>query len=158
MSNEADEMLKPLTDKVEEIVERYGAPLGAKEEQMTNEAESLLGAIARGWCHPKNASKEFDSDLALAIAAEVHALKSPPSEIAPTRDAVLVPLKLLEQCEVWIGTAAHVGITTHYPDGTETENRLALLKAADELRALLYRASQERHSERSLRPVNKEEK
>ena len=74
---------------------------------------------------------------------------SAPSEIAPTRDAVLVPLKLLEQCEVWIGTAAHVGITTHYPDGTETENRLALLKAADELRALLYRASQERHSERN---------
>ena len=28
-------------------------------------------AVARGWCHPKNASKEMDADLAEAIIAEV---------------------------------------------------------------------------------------
>ena len=32
-------------------------------------------AIARGWCHPKNSSKEMDPDLADAIAAEVRATK-----------------------------------------------------------------------------------
>lgn len=39
--------------------------------------EQLLGAIARGWCHPKNANKEMDGDLALAIADEIEALSPP---------------------------------------------------------------------------------
>jgi len=34
----------------------------------------LLGAVARGWCHPKNEHKEFDADLAIAIASEVNDL------------------------------------------------------------------------------------
>jgi len=33
--------------------------------------EEIRGAVARGWCHPKNASKVMDSDLALAISEEV---------------------------------------------------------------------------------------
>lgn len=33
--------------------------------------EELLGAIARGWCHPKNSKKVLDSDLVLAIAEQV---------------------------------------------------------------------------------------
>ena len=37
-------------------------------------AEDLLGAVARGWCHEKNANKVIDPDLAIAIAAEVSAL------------------------------------------------------------------------------------
>ena len=37
-------------------------------------AEQILGAVARGWCHPTTSSKEMDADLALAIAAEVSAL------------------------------------------------------------------------------------
>ena len=34
----------------------------------------LLGAIARGWCHPKNSGKEVDADLAAAIAEEIRAI------------------------------------------------------------------------------------
>lgn len=33
--------------------------------------EQITQAVARGWCHPKNAHKEMDADLALAIVAEV---------------------------------------------------------------------------------------
>ena len=36
--------------------------------------ESLLGAIARGWCHEANANKSMDVDLANAVAKEVDAL------------------------------------------------------------------------------------
>ncbi len=32
---------------------------------------TILGAIARGWCHEENATKEMDGDLAGAIADEV---------------------------------------------------------------------------------------
>jgi len=51
-----------------------------------NPAEELLGAIARGWCHPKNAGKVMDPDLAVAIAAEVNAIRPAHSE-AVERDA-----------------------------------------------------------------------
>lgn len=34
----------------------------------------IRGAVARGWCHPDNGAKEMDSELALAIAAEVQRL------------------------------------------------------------------------------------
>jgi len=34
-------------------------------------------AVARGWCHPKNAHKEMDSDLADAIVEEVVASFTP---------------------------------------------------------------------------------
>ena len=43
-------------------------------------AEELLGAVARGWCHPKNENKVFDPDLAIAIAAEVDKVRPAPSE------------------------------------------------------------------------------
>ena len=33
--------------------------------------QQVREAVARGWCHPKNASKEMDCDLAEAIAEEV---------------------------------------------------------------------------------------
>ena len=36
--------------------------------------ESLLGAIARGWCYEENANKTMDTELALAIAKEVACL------------------------------------------------------------------------------------
>lgn len=35
----------------------------------------ILGAVARGWCHPKNGKKEMDSDLAKAIADEIEMLQ-----------------------------------------------------------------------------------
>ncbi len=37
----------------------------------------LLGAIARGWCHPRNAGKTLDPELAEAIAREVNAALDP---------------------------------------------------------------------------------
>ena len=37
------------------------------------DAANIVMAVARGWCHPINAKKVMDSDLALAIAAEVSA-------------------------------------------------------------------------------------
>lgn len=45
------------------------AQQGTKERH-----EQIVGAIARGWCHPKNESKTMDSDLAMAIAEEVETL------------------------------------------------------------------------------------
>lgn len=33
--------------------------------------EELLGAIARGYCHPKNENKTLDADLCVAIAEEI---------------------------------------------------------------------------------------
>src|ERR1039458_7225362 len=41
------------------------------EAEKPTELESLLGAIARGWCHPENAHKVMDEELAEAIADEV---------------------------------------------------------------------------------------
>ena len=43
---------------------------------MTDKAELkelIIGAVARGWCHPDTARKEMDATLAMAIADEVHA-------------------------------------------------------------------------------------
>jgi len=40
--------------------------------------ESVLGAVARGWCYEENANKTMDSELAVAIAKEVHALYTTP--------------------------------------------------------------------------------
>lgn len=33
--------------------------------------KELMGAVARGWCHECNESKEMDVDLAMAIVYEV---------------------------------------------------------------------------------------
>jgi hypothetical protein len=55
--------------------------------------KELLGALARGWCHPKNSGKEMDPDLAISIAAEVNALlPSEAVELVP-EGMVLVPRK-----------------------------------------------------------------
>lgn len=42
--------------------------------------ESILGAVARGWCYEENANKTMDSELAVAIAKEVHALYTTPPQ------------------------------------------------------------------------------
>ena len=44
---------------------------GSKMEQQDIIEEQIRGAVARGWCHPKNSSKEMDVDLAEAIAQEI---------------------------------------------------------------------------------------
>jgi hypothetical protein len=41
------------------------------EVETPTDLELLLGAIARGWCHPENAHKVMDEELAEAIADEV---------------------------------------------------------------------------------------
>lgn len=41
--------------------------------------EDIMGAVARGWCAPKNEDKVMDSDLALAISEEVWNLLNPPN-------------------------------------------------------------------------------
>ena len=38
--------------------------------------ESILGAVARGWCHEANSRKVMDADLAKAIAQEIAALQA----------------------------------------------------------------------------------
>lgn len=55
-------------------------PTEYKEAQLAkpDEWESLLGAIARGWCYEENANKTMDTELALAIAKEVSALYAQP--------------------------------------------------------------------------------
>jgi hypothetical protein len=50
--------------------------------------ETLMQAIARGWCHKANASKTMDPDLVGAIAGEVKLLLAaapqPPATSTPT--------------------------------------------------------------------------
>lgn len=48
---------------------------------------ALLGAIARGWCHPKNSGKEVDADLAAAIASEILAINPAQPAAAGVSDA-----------------------------------------------------------------------
>ena len=40
--------------------------------------EEILGAVARGWCHPDNEGKTMDESLAVAIAHEIRAILSVP--------------------------------------------------------------------------------
>lgn len=42
---------------------------------METRKEQIMQAVARGWCHDKNAKKTMDSDLAIAITEEVLAIK-----------------------------------------------------------------------------------
>ena len=48
--------------------------------------ESVLGAVARGWCYEENANKTMDFELAVAIAKEVHALYTTPQQRKPLTD------------------------------------------------------------------------
>jgi hypothetical protein len=56
------------------IAETVAAPGGLLPQQEPVAWDDLLGAVARGWGHSKNAHKEMDSDLAIAIAEEVKSL------------------------------------------------------------------------------------
>jgi hypothetical protein len=63
-----------VTKKQEEQddVPLYLHPAAPAPDALT--AEQILGAVARGWCHPRNKFKVMDPDLAIAIAAEVSAM------------------------------------------------------------------------------------
>ena len=62
----------------------------------------------------------------------------PPKKGWPWKEGeVSIPAHILQQCEVWIGTAAHAGIQTKWFDGTDTPNRTQLLALHSALLALL---------------------
>lgn len=72
-------------DEIERLIrERDALAKDAQpERQPVSEAhrEAVLGAVARGWCHPENANKEMDATLAIAIADEVLAInRSEPTD------------------------------------------------------------------------------
>jgi hypothetical protein len=72
----------------------------AKQEQGEPVAwESVLGAVARGWCYEENANKTMDSELAVAIAKEVHALYTTPQQRKPLTQEQIdsIPLKNLNK-------------------------------------------------------------
>ena len=54
--------------------------------------EEIMGAVARGWCHPANESKVMDEQLAMAIAEEVTvallASREPHLGYATTREMI----------------------------------------------------------------------
>ena len=71
-------------DVIAALAQTERAWVGLTDEEIEQEPvalESLLGAIARGWCHEKNANKEMDSDLAMAIATEVKTLYATPPQL-----------------------------------------------------------------------------
>ena len=61
-------------DKARELCDALSAALAqpAVAEPLTD--EQISGAVARGWCHPRNKFKVMDPDIAIAIADEVSAL------------------------------------------------------------------------------------
>lgn len=85
------EALKAVLDMVARGVPDAGVVYAARslltaappaQPQSEPSATSILGAVARGWCHDKNKNKTMDPDLAIAIAAEVSALlaATPPAQ------------------------------------------------------------------------------
>lgn len=57
------------------------------------EMSAIRGAVARGWCDPKNSAKVMDTDLAEAISQEVHKLfiadKEPYLGCATTKELIV---------------------------------------------------------------------
>ena len=73
-----------------------GNYLEKDKEQEPVAWESLLGAVARGWCYEENANKTMDSDLAVAIAKEVQALYTTPPQRKPlTKDQMYSAIRPL---------------------------------------------------------------
>jgi hypothetical protein len=64
----------------------YTKPQPKQEHGEPVSWESVLGAVARGWCYEENANKTMDSELAVAIAKEVHALYTTPQQRKPLTD------------------------------------------------------------------------
>jgi hypothetical protein len=66
--------------------------------------ESILGAVARGWCYEENANKTMDSDLAVAIAKEVQALYTTPQpQFGDTSAAYMVGVQDGKKQREWVG-------------------------------------------------------
>jgi len=77
-----------------EAIRLNAQPVDAQAQSRVPLATEVVQAVARGWCHPKNSHKVMDSDLALAIAAEVNAMlaASPqPQPVQPSEPAFWAP-------------------------------------------------------------------
>ena len=119
-----------------------------------------------GWIMLGEGGEKFEiaaknSPLGLAMSA-LFAGKAPPSETVPPKKGwpwkegeVSIPAHILQQCEVWIGTAAHAGIQTKWFDGTDTPNRTQLLALHSALLALLNEPAAAAPS--STRPSHEDE-
>ena len=89
-------------------------------------------AVARGWCHQKNASKEMDVDLAIAISDEILAIL----DAAPKIEAERVPDVRCKCCGYLVTESEHRGCLRSAIDG----HLLASLRlAAEALHALTDR-------------------
>ncbi|MGI5828478.1 MAG: hypothetical protein ACOX6V_05660 [Patescibacteria group bacterium] len=73
---------------------------------MTNTFEKeIAGAVARGWCHPKNSNKEMDSDLAMAIVKEVLPIVS--KTVLESFEEEQKNIKHAKFCSVYTGASAY---------------------------------------------------
>jgi hypothetical protein len=61
-------------NEVEDYIEPLRQLIADLEKQEPVAWESILGAVARGWCYEENANKTMDRELAIAIAKEVQRL------------------------------------------------------------------------------------
>lgn len=70
--------------------DQSSAAVRGKAVAMTGTHEKIVGAVARGWCAPKNTTKIMDSDLVHAIVDEVEKLfVSPRAADAPSEPSEL---------------------------------------------------------------------
>lgn len=74
--------------QVEATVQSMEARIRQLEAERGLSETAIRCAVARGWCHQKNASKEMDVDLAIAISDEILAIL----DVAPETEAERVPV------------------------------------------------------------------
>lgn len=129
----------------------------------------IAGAVARGWCHIKNATKVMDADLALAIADEVRdlilaAACAQPTATSPVPD--IAPLKWrhphVAGCNAWMRNIGYPGCicrvvnkneTAALPDaGRAGELPCQAIKGHEALLALVHAAVERALDEASVRP------
>jgi hypothetical protein len=68
--------------------------------------EDILGAVARGWCDPKNQHKYMDVDLVIAIAKEVQDLYTSKQPVQNSHEFVHVEGKYAKPSRVYDITGA----------------------------------------------------
>ncbi len=79
------------------VLDAYAQALAGGAVKVPTLAD-VQGAVARGWCTPRNGHKEMDVELALDIAAEVLRLNHPPAEAATDEAEILALYRR------WVGT------------------------------------------------------
>ena len=62
--------------------------------------EDILGAVARGWCDPKNQHKVMDSALAIAIAKEVQKLYTSQQPVQKPHESIHDPAEIRRIFEI----------------------------------------------------------